>query len=244
MHNLSPSIRIPLPLRGYLFQFDKSPPSPYPPAIGLRMLGTCLVLEGAVRPALGLLARWAGPANRHWTGPALALIMCVLALCLTRWFICVSFERIGLSPWRDWARAEKWFVPQILAVTLVVFILSQWGRVRNLPIQASWAQVTATFFAWQLCWGFYQEFVYRGLLQTELVRRWGTIRGILAANLIFTFGPLHFYHFSLARAAPGHAWIFAAIFAIGLYFGVLYQRSRNLWMVGAVHGLGDFFLNQ
>jgi len=87
-----------------------------------------------------------------------------------------------------------------------------------------------------------QELLYRAILQTELVRRWGALRGILVANVIFTFGPLHMYHFGLARANYGHLWIFAAIFGIGLYFAAVYERSRNLWMVGLLHGLGDWFL--
>jgi len=92
-------------------------------------------------------------------------------------------------------------------------------------------------------WGFYQEFVYRGLLQTELVRRWGPVAGILISNLLFTFGPLHAYHLSNAFEDPGHLSIFAGIFAIGLYFGVIFYRSGNLWMIGLLHGVGDFFID-
>ena len=36
--------------------------------------------------------------------------------------------------------------------------------------------------------------------------------------------------------------MFTGIFAIGLFFGVLFQRSGNLWMVGIFHGLGDFYI--
>ena len=42
-----------------------------------------------------------------------------------------------------------------------------------------------------LFYGFYQEVVYRGMLQSELVRRWGAFAGVLVANLLYTFGPLH-----------------------------------------------------
>lgn len=103
--------------------------------------------------------------------------------------------------------------------------------------------MTILVFALQMIWGFYQEYVYRGLLQTELVRRWGGARGILVSNLLFTFGPLHAYHFWSAAGNPAHLWIFVAIFAIGLYFGVLFHRSRNLWMIGLLHGVGDFFMD-
>jgi membrane protease YdiL (CAAX protease family) len=92
-----------------------------------------------------------------------------------------------------------------------------------------------------LLWGFYQELIYRGILQTELVRRWGAVPGVLVANLLYTFGPLHFYHFFKGSAAAS-AIMFASIFAIGLFFGVLFHRSRNLAMVGLFHGLGDWYI--
>ena len=86
--------------------------------------------------------------------------------------------------------------------------------------------------------GFYQELVYRGMLQSELTRRWGAPAGILVANVAYTFGPLHFYHLSGPSPVP----MFAGIFAIGLFFGVLFARSGNLWMVGVFHGIGDAYL--
>jgi membrane protease YdiL (CAAX protease family) len=33
--------------------------------------------------------------------------------------------------------------------------------------------------------------------------------------------------------------MFAAIFAIGLFFGVLYRRSGNLWLPAAFHAVGN-----
>ena len=71
-----------------------------------------------------------------------------------------------------------------------------------------------------LLWGFYQELVYRGLLQSELVRRWGAVAGILVANLAYTFGPLHFYH--LTQSSPARAAVvLGGTFAIGLFCFVI-----------------------
>ena len=36
--------------------------------------------------------------------------------------------------------------------------------------------------------------------------------------------------------------IFAAIFAIGLFFGVLYKRSGNLWIVAVFHAIGNAYI--
>jgi membrane protease YdiL (CAAX protease family) len=174
---------------------------------------------------------------------ALVSVSLVLAIALTRCWIRISFAGIGLYGWRQWASAEKWFFPQIVAISLFAFMVTQWENLCAVPQQPAWIRIGVVVFVWQMIWGFYQEYVYRGLLQTELVRRWGAAVGILAANLLFTFGPLHAYHFWSARDDPSHLWIFAAIFAIGLYFGVLFQRSGNLWMIGILHGLGDFLID-
>jgi membrane protease YdiL (CAAX protease family) len=73
-----------------------------------------------------------------------------------------------------------------------------------------------------------------------LVRPCGVFIGILAANVLYTFGPLHWnYFFSpVSLAVP----MFASIFAIGLFFGVLFNRSGNLWIVAVIHGIGNAYI--
>jgi membrane protease YdiL (CAAX protease family) len=36
--------------------------------------------------------------------------------------------------------------------------------------------------------------------------------------------------------------MFAAVFAIGLFFGILFRRSGNLWMVAVIHGIGNAYI--
>jgi len=113
----------------------------------------------------------------------------------------------------------------------VIFALVVGNARFNAP---DWAAVMAVNFLW----GFYQELAYRGMLQTELTRRFGATAGVLLANAVYTFGPLHFYHFGGASPVA----MFAAIFAIGLYFGVLRHRSGNLWMPAVFHGIGTAWI--
>ena len=98
----------------------------------------------------------------------------------------------------------------------------------HLPLPPVWLRVPI-LLALALC----------GILQTELVRRWGPLRGILVSNSLYTFGPLHFYHFSHTHSALP---MFAGIFAIGLFFGVLFRSSGNLWMVAIFHGIGNSYI--
>jgi membrane protease YdiL (CAAX protease family) len=105
-----------------------------------------------------------------------------------------------------------------------------------------WWRPAAVVIFTNFLWGFYQELVYRGILQTELVRRLGFMLGILVSNFLFTFGPLHFYHFShrvSGRALP----VFIGVFLMGLFFGVLFRRSGNLAIVGILHGLGNCYID-
>ena len=96
-----------------------------------------------------------------------------------------------------------------------------------------------TVFVPYFVYGFYQEVLYRGLLQTELVRRWGPVAGILICNLLYTFGPQHYYYFfsPASLSAP----MFASIFAIGLLFAMVFHRTGNLWIVAIMHAFGNSY---
>jgi membrane protease YdiL (CAAX protease family) len=167
------------------------------------------------------------------------LFAAVFALC--RWLAGVKPSQLGFRGWSSWSATEKSYFVQILPLATAIF-----GSIYARPLaavlgnRALWAR-GALVLVLSLLWGLYQELVYRGILQTELVRRWGVVAGVLAANLLYTFGPLHLYHFANGSTAFKVA-MFAGIFAIGLFFGVLFQRTGNLWMVGIFHGLGDWFI--
>ena len=229
--------------RGQLLLFDRPRAPTYSSGKGLRLLLVFLFLEVIVRPLFSAGARWLSIAGLGWW----SLIEVSLPTALGCWLV-ISFARVrlsqlGLHSWLHWSKTEKFYLLQIVPITIVVFSFFAW-----LDLKALWAsphlrEIASFIFLPKLIWGFYQEFLYRGLLQTELVRRWGTRTGILVSNLIFTFGPLHAYHFRTALTNPSHLWIFAAIFAIGFFFALIFRRSGNLWIVGIMHGLGDWFID-
>jgi uncharacterized protein len=228
---------------GWFFNFGKRASISYSESAGLRVLVACLVLEGLARPFVRDQIRSLGLLGSNTAPLAIASCMLMFAICLTAVWIRLPFSQVGLYAWSEWTNSEKWFLPQIMAVSLLVFTLAEWSQLAVLPKHAAWIRATLVVFAGQMLWGFYQEYVYRGLLQTELIRRWGAVTGIVTSNLLFTFGPLHAYHFSNTFEHPSRLFIFAAIFAIGLYFGALFHRSGNLWIVAVTHGIGDFFMD-
>jgi membrane protease YdiL (CAAX protease family) len=164
-----------------------------------------------------------------------------LALILIRFFAGLRLGQIGLYPWRNWSETEKSYFIQAFLIANAVFGILYAGQSRMILADTRvWGQAALVVFT-NMLWGFHQELMYRGLLQTELVRRWGSLPGILVSNLLFTFGPLHFYHVS--GSVPGRALsMFAGIFLIGLFFGVLFRRSGNLAIVGVLHGLGNSYI--
>ena len=210
--------------RTHLLMFEPRVAASYPSGVGLRLLAVFAFLELIV-----------GPRRAH---PA---VMLVAALVAIRYASGLPLSRVGLYGWRRWTTSEKSYFLQVLPLSIVIFTAISASRLRTLTGDSTLWPQAATTLSFYLVWGFYQEVMYRGILQTELVRRLGTWSGILLANLAFTFGPLHFYYWSTYPPPTMYA-LFAAVFAIGLYFGALFHRSGNLFIVGTLHGIGDVFL--
>jgi membrane protease YdiL (CAAX protease family) len=224
-HGLAPH------LRGHLLLFERRPADA--PRGGARLLLAAVLMEGV---RLTVLA---------WLYPTIPLALLLagllgLALLMVPTLAGLKLDTLGFRPWRAWTLTEKSYLVQVVLIANVVFPL-----VLAEPLQKRMAQDGMAGSLWgvflpYLVYGFYQELVYRGMVQSELVRRGGAPIGILAANALYVFGPLHWNYFASrgSLAVP----MFAAIFAIGLFFGVLYHRSRNLWLVAIFHAIGNAYM--
>ena len=222
--------------RGHVFLFERRCAPAFDASAGVRLLLIFVLLEGVIGPRLSLFSFLHLPLPPVWIRTSALL---GFALLLVRCFAGVKLSELGLYRWRAWSGTEKSYFVQLLIISNVVFVIMLWDRLQTILAEPAGMPQLLTAMLPYLLWGFYQELVYRGLLQTELVRRWGPVAGILVTNTLFTFGPLHFYHFARTSSALP---IFAGIFAIGLFFGVLFQRSGNLWMVAIAHGIGNFYI--
>jgi membrane protease YdiL (CAAX protease family) len=200
--------------------------------VGARLLVAAVLLE---------IARLVA---RSWLETPLALwllfpLLLALALLMVR-AAGLTWAQIGLRRWREWTTTERSYFVQVVILANIVFPVAL-----AMPLQdrlahqgLGWA-LTRSFLPY-LLYGFYQEIVYRGMIQNELIRRYGAVAGIVMANTLYTFGPLHAYYFAapVSLALP----MFTAIFAIGLVFGVIYRRSGNLWIVGVMHAIGNAYM--
>jgi uncharacterized protein len=216
-------------LRGHLLMFD---PRAAPAATSRARLSPILVavlLEVVRLAATGLR-------------PPLWLFLPLLTGIALLATIAVARLRpsdVGLFRWRDWSTTEKSYFVQIIIIALIVFS-AMLGPSLSQRVAANGAMMLLTVFVPYLFYGFYQELVYRGLLQREFVRRWGAALGVLVANLLYTFGPLHWRYYVQPISVAGP--LFAATFAIGLFFGLVYLRSGNLWLAGIFHAIGNAFI--
>ena len=222
-------------LRGHILLFARTLRT-VDAATSARLLLVFVLLEAVLGPRLHVLGWLHLPAPPQWIRiPALLIV----ALLLVRFVARLEPAGIGLYGWREWGATERSYFIQTVLIGNAVFVLIRGPAVRAVASDSSlWGLAFVTLLT-QLAWGVYQELVYRGILQTALVSRMGPAVGIMIANLLFTFGPLHFYHF----ASPSPMPMFAGIFAIGLFFGLLYWRSGNLWVVGILHGIGDAYMD-
>ena len=221
--------------RGHAFLFERKDAPGYEATTGLRLLVLFVALEGG--RALPLYSWLRLPLPPIWVRVP---VMLGLALLMARFVAGVSLPQIGVRPWREWSGTEKSYAVQIVLIGNIVFLALFADRLRTiLAGPHALGRVTTVFIPYFL-YGFYQEVMYRGILQTELVRRWGAACGILVSNALYTFGPLHSGYFS--RGAPAALALFAGVFAIGLIFAVLFRRSGNLLIVAVMHAIGNSYI--
>lgn len=166
-----------------------------------------------------------------------AIVACLILAfwLLHRGLVRLPFAAIGLRPLSEWGLDQRMYLAQVVPLAAVAFVLIFRGHLQSLLLQHGLVGFLMFSVVTGVLWGMAQEFLYRGWLQTELVRRYGTITGVLAANLVFTFGPLHWNH--LLAGGASSLQVMLAIFCIGLLFGTLYQRSGNLWLPALLHGI-------
>ena len=219
-------------LRGHLLQFDPVARRELRAQTGVRLLLAAMLLE------LVRLAAVAGLRPGVPLGVLLPALL-VLAVAALPAMAGTGWTDLGLRPWSAWTTTERSYFVQVLILANVIFPVVLSPRLAEAASTGIGSTLWHVILPY-LCFGFYQELVYRGALQTAFVKWWGAPAGILAANAAYTFGPLHWVYFAapLSLGLP----MFLAIFIIGAYFGVLYQRSGNLWLPAVFHAIGNAYM--
>ncbi len=124
-----------------------------------------------------------------------------------------------------WKLNAWWLLPPLaIAACFCVPVLSgDW----NLPA----GETRLVFALTSLVVGMREELVYRGVLQTLLEKKLGLAWAIVITTICFAF-----YHYG---AQPWSVFTVTQYIAFGIIFGLLYARTRSLWLVIWVHTIYD-----
>jgi membrane protease YdiL (CAAX protease family) len=167
----------------------------------------------------------------------LVVALLVGALALGRVILGPNWSALGLRPPATWTRREALYAATVIPAVCVIFSIVFHGLLTQMLTTNGLARFLLFNLAFGLIWGVYQEIAYRGLVQPILAAYLGPVGGLVATNILFTFGPLHASIWTRVATDPNAATMFIPIFGIGLVFGIIYWRTGNLWLPAIFHGL-------
>jgi membrane protease YdiL (CAAX protease family) len=162
------------------------------------------------------------------------------------WFLVVVIERSSFT-WEavglDWRKNSLPLILLGATLALILFIASvlteyvrgRSGSSQSTPMIGVSVPVLFQNLVLYLGMAFGEEVVFRGYVQTRLVKRYGAIWGVPAAAVIFTLLHQISYRMSPITALSG-AMLWTAM-------GALYHFSKSLYLVGMAHGVMNILLN-
>jgi len=222
-------------VRAHTWRFETPLAPTYGDAVGIRVLVAFLVVGVGLLFALRFMSDAAGVGGLPAANLGFVVALLAAFFVTQRAFVGMPMTGVGLRRFADWTRRERLFFLQVVPLAAVAFAIVFGDHLLALLKQHGPAGFLLFSVLTGLIWGMVQEFFYRGWLQTELTRRFGATAGLLAANAVFTFGPLHLNY--LVGPAGVRWGGLVAVFGIGLFFGIVYCRSGNLWIPAVLHGL-------
>ena len=91
--------------------------------------------------------------------------------------------------------------------------------------------------------GISEEFLCRGWLQNEFIERFGDTKKHIILSIVFSsliFGLMHISNLLTGQSLFQTITQILQATSIGILFGSIYYRSKNIWSVIFLHGLYDF----
>lgn len=145
------------------------------------------------------------------------------------------FNLSGLSKKFKWTNKLLAFSPIYLIIIGGLSILS-------MDISDAKPVDFALLFSQKMSVGFSEEFVFRGLICTILVKEFihkknGVLLSVLIPALLF--GVLHLLDFKIENTASEISQLLYAIY-FGVFFGAVLFRTNRLIPIAIIHGLIDF----
>ncbi len=138
----------------------------------------------------------------------------------------------------------------VMFITGIIMLLPLFAGEQTL--QSNWPFLLLGTIVFYLLVGLFEEAMSRGIIQDGfLARLGGTRSGIIIAVVLASllFGVAHILGNLFAGGITDWETTLNALKrvyltgAIGLYFGALYLKTRNIFAVGLIHGLVDIFVS-
>lgn len=130
----------------------------------------------------------------------------------------------------------KLCTPIIVVTCLVLF--TNIVSIDNLNMENFLSLITYTIFV-----GLFEEIFFRGIIEEELLENYSNndkevITSILISGLIF--GAIHLTNLLMGQDLLSTLLQFIQTSAIGILFGTIYYKTRNIWSLIFLHGFYDF----
>lgn len=116
-----------------------------------------------------------------------------------------------------------------LFISSIMLLLATPLLVGDLSFMGTWAKIT--FALTSIVVGLHEEFLFRGIIQNSISKRVGLLYSILITSGVMTAWHIGVVSFTLFG--------YAQIFIISCLLGVVYAKSRSIWLVVALHAIYD-----
>lgn len=151
---------------------------------------------------------------------------------------------LGLSKKAEFSRPKEWKQLWLIWPIIVLSILNGWSLFNGtIVIDISKPTLILLFILLNLSTGFFEEFLFRGVVTTVMLQKWGkTSQGIYWAVIVSSglFGVLHIINFFMNRftlLANFTQTIYALFF--GVFFAACLLRNNSIWPVVGAHAIFD-----
>jgi membrane protease YdiL (CAAX protease family) len=210
----------------------------------IRWYAARLVGNGMAQAEAAETARTAVFEDPVWS-TAVGILNGLLGLLIV-WFVIRAIERSDFS-WEaiglDWRRDSPLAIVCGALLAVGLFMATVWtGHILGFsaaPLSASLSALSIPtllqLLVLYLAMGLGEEIVFRGYVQTRLVKPYGAIWGVLATAVLFTLLHQVSYQLSPVVILSG-VMLWTAV-------GALYHWSRSMYLVGVFHGTMNTLLN-
>ena len=151
---------------------------------------------------------------------------------------------LGLLKSAGFTRPKEWKQLWLIWPVIVLSILNGWSLFTGtIVIDTSKPTLILLFMLLYLSTGFFEEFLFRGVVTTVMLQKWGgTRKGIYLAVIVSSglFGVLHIINFFMNRftlLANFTQTIYALFF--GVFFAACLLRHNSIWPVVGAHAIFD-----